>query len=64
MREACSLIWSALVLLLRSRASLAAEILVCRLSGLAKSRSGLNDINDAIIHYEVDALAFAAARRG
>jgi hypothetical protein len=31
---------------------------------LAKSRSGLNDINDAIIHYEVDALAFAAARRG
>jgi len=63
MREACSLIWSALVLLLRSRASLAAEILVCRLSGLAKSRSGLNDINDAIIHYEVDALAFAAARR-
>ena len=61
---ACSLIWSALVLLLRSRASLAAEILVCRLSGLAKSRSGLNDINDAIIHYEVDALAFAAARRG
>jgi hypothetical protein len=64
MREACSLIWSALVLLLRSRASVAAEILVCRLSGLAKSRSGLNDINDAIIHYEVDALAFAAARRG
>jgi hypothetical protein len=30
MREACSLIWSALVLLLRSRASLAAEILVLR----------------------------------
>src|SRR5580700_7879174 len=30
MREACSLIWSALVLLFRSRASLAAEILVLR----------------------------------
>jgi len=30
MREACSLIWSALVLLFRSRASLAAEILVPR----------------------------------
>jgi transposase InsO family protein len=30
MREACSLIWSALVLLFRSRASLAAEILVIR----------------------------------
>src|SRR5258705_13970559 len=30
MREACSLIWSALVLLLRSLASLAAEILVLR----------------------------------
>src|SRR5258708_28895888 len=28
MREACSLIWSALILLFRSRASLAAEILV------------------------------------
>src|SRR6266550_3777853 len=30
MREACSLIWSALVLLFRSRSSLAAEILVLR----------------------------------
>src|SRR5450759_2523472 len=30
MREACSLIWSALVLLFRSRASLADEILVLR----------------------------------
>jgi hypothetical protein len=30
MREACSLIWSALILLFRSRASLAAEILVLR----------------------------------
>src|ERR1700692_607857 len=30
MRETCSLIWSALVLLFRSRASLAAEILVLR----------------------------------
>src|SRR5450756_957325 len=30
LREACSLIWSALVLLFRSRASLAAEILVLR----------------------------------
>src|SRR6476469_2028065 len=30
MREACSLIWSALVLLFRSRASLVAEILVLR----------------------------------
>src|SRR5260370_15223433 len=30
MSEACSLIWSALVLLFRSRASLAAEILVLR----------------------------------
>src|SRR5258705_8234294 len=30
MREACSLIWSALVLLFRSRASLAAEILALR----------------------------------
>src|SRR5450759_3345154 len=30
MREACSLIWSALVLLFRSRASLAAYILVLR----------------------------------
>src|SRR5664279_4729638 len=30
MREACSLIWSALVLLFRPRASLAAEILVLR----------------------------------
>src|ERR1700688_339989 len=30
MREACSLIWSALVLLFRSRTSLAAEILVLR----------------------------------
>src|SRR5258707_12219922 len=30
MRQACSLIWSALVLLFRSRASLAAEILVLR----------------------------------
>src|ERR1019366_8962950 len=30
MKEACSLIWSALVLLFRSRASLAAEILVLR----------------------------------
>src|SRR3979411_2336975 len=30
MREACSLIWSALVLLFRSRATLAAEILVIR----------------------------------
>jgi hypothetical protein len=30
MREACSLIWSALVLLLRSRASLVAEMLVLR----------------------------------
>src|SRR5438067_11940772 len=30
MREACSLIWSALVLLFQSRASLAAEILVLR----------------------------------
>src|SRR5882724_2832423 len=30
MRKACSLIWSALVLLFRSRASLAAEILVLR----------------------------------
>jgi len=30
MREACSLIWSALLLLFRSRASLAAEILVLR----------------------------------
>src|SRR5258705_8617267 len=30
MREACGLIWSALVLLFRSRASLAAEILVLR----------------------------------
>ena len=30
MREACSLIWSALVLLFRSRASLQAEILVLR----------------------------------
>jgi len=30
MREACSLIWSALVLSFRSRASLAAEILVLR----------------------------------
>src|SRR5580704_12798926 len=30
MREACSLFWSALVLLFRSRASLAAEILVLR----------------------------------
>ena len=30
MREACSLIWSALVLLFRSRALLAAEILVLR----------------------------------
>jgi hypothetical protein len=30
MREACSLIWSALVLLFRSRASFAAEILVLR----------------------------------
>src|SRR5207253_9397514 len=31
MREACSLIWSALVLLFRSRASLAAEILILRM---------------------------------
>src|SRR5258708_17239599 len=30
MREACSLIWSALILLFRSRASLAADILVLR----------------------------------
>jgi len=30
MREACNLVWSALVLLFRSRASLAAEILVLR----------------------------------
>src|SRR5438270_12334094 len=30
MREACSLIWSALVLLFRSRSSLAAEILLLR----------------------------------